>query len=301
LLSLAPVCAITKLFKNLCPLNCNKAQHFSRWSFPPQFVSPTRPASLANVKGVNPAHRFPPFSISKRSTIMNNETPNQPVAAEAVPSRATGPRTEAGKAVSSQNARKHDLCSKTLRLSTEEWTGYNDMRGRYARDLQPADDIEETLVDEICFNYWRLQQAREAELGIIDKHSTALHLIALYIRYRTGYERAFYKALDQIQKRQRDRRKQPGNTPVRSEKPETQAAPVRSAEPPPLAKIDAAEAALQLEDELETHLLENKVRAELLLPPLELPAKLARRGREFVSQNPRALPEHLISLFQKAA
>jgi hypothetical protein len=122
---------------------------------------------------------------------MNNETPNQPVAAEPVPSRATGPRTDAGKSVSSQNARKHDLCSKTLRLSPEEWTEYNDMRARYARDLQPADDVEETLVDEICFNYWRLQEAREAELGIIDKHSTALHLIALYIRYRTGYERAF--------------------------------------------------------------------------------------------------------------
>jgi hypothetical protein len=235
---------------------------------------------------------------------MNNETSTQPAAAEPAPSGATGPRTETGKAVSSQNARKHDLCSKTLRLSPEEWTEYNDMRGRYARDLRPADDVEETLVDEICFNYWRLQQAREAELGIILKHSTELQLIALYIRYRTGYERAFYKALDKIQKYQRDRRKQPGNTSVSSEKPETQAAPVRSAElpaPAPLAKIDVAEAALQLEDELETHLLENKVRAELLLPPLELPAKLARKGREFVSQNPGALPEHLVSMFRKAA
>jgi hypothetical protein len=53
------------------------------------------------------------------------------------------------------------------------------MRARYARDLQPADDVEETLVDEVCFNYWRLQEAREAEVGIIDKHSTALQLIAL--------------------------------------------------------------------------------------------------------------------------
>jgi hypothetical protein len=56
---------------------------------------------------------------------------------------STGPRTENGKAVSSQNARKHDLCSRTLRLSPEEWAEYNDMRERYARDLQPADDIEQ--------------------------------------------------------------------------------------------------------------------------------------------------------------
>jgi hypothetical protein len=31
---------------------------------------------------------------------------------------------------------------------------------RYRRDLQPANDVEQTLIDEICFNYWRLQQAR---------------------------------------------------------------------------------------------------------------------------------------------
>jgi hypothetical protein len=239
---------------------------------------------------------------------MNNETPNEPVAADPVPSGATGPRTEAGKAASSQNARKHDLCSKTLRLSPEEWTEYNDMRARYARDLQPVDDVEETLVDEICFNYWRLQQAREAELGIIDKHSTALHLIALYIRYRTGYERAFYKALDQIQSRQRDRRKQTAvpspvrsaeshpvlAAAVRSEKSETRPATVRSADP-------VSAIARDLEEQLEGYLLEKDFRAKLALPPLEMSKSLAVQFDEFVSQNPDALPKYLIDTFRKAA
>jgi hypothetical protein len=254
---------------------------------------------------------------------MNNEAPAQPAAAEPVPSPATGPRTEAGKAVSSQNARKHDLCSRTLRLSPEEWAEYNEMRARYARDLQPADDVEETLVDEICFNYWRLQQAREAELGIIDKHSTALHLIALYIRYRTGYERAFYKALDQIQSRQRDRRKQTAApspvrsaeshpvlaapiplaaavlapavlAPVRSEKSETQPDRVRSADP-------VSALARDLEEQLEGYLLEKDFRAKLALPPLEMSKTLSAQLDEFVSQNPDALPKHLIDTFRKAA
>jgi hypothetical protein len=185
----------------------------------------------------------------QRSIIVNNETPTQPIAAEPVPSGATGPRTEAGKAASSQNARKHDLCSRTLRLSPEEWDEYNDMRERYARDLEPADNVEETLVDEICFNYWRLQQARGAELGIVDKHSTQLHLIALYIRYRTSYERAFYKALDQIQKRQRDRRKQAiSPSPVRSAESECDpaatplaATPLAAAVLAPVRSVDSAE------------------------------------------------------------
>ena len=78
----------------------------------------------------------------------------QPSADNSSNGASTGPRTPAGKAVSSQNARKHDLCSKTLRLSPEESVEYNSLCERYRRDLQPTDEVEQTLVDEICFNYW---------------------------------------------------------------------------------------------------------------------------------------------------
>lgn len=67
------------------------------------------------------------------------------------------------------------------------------MRERCGRDLQPAGDVEQALIDEMCFNYWRLQQGREVELQIILERTTELLIIALHIRYRTGYERTFYK------------------------------------------------------------------------------------------------------------
>jgi hypothetical protein len=201
---------------------------------------------------------------------------------------SSGPRTPAGKAISSQNARKHDLCSRTLRLSPDEWAEYNDMRARYGRDLQPAGDLEETLIDEICFNYWRLQQARDAELGIIDRHSTALPLIALYIRYRTGYERGFYKALDKLHHAQR-LRKQNGKLA------EVPPAAVRSAE------AESSNQAAVLAGQLEDHLLENRVRGELALPPLEVPEVLLGRLKAFVSQNPAAVPDRLLELMRKAA
>jgi hypothetical protein len=232
---------------------------------------------------------------------MNNETPTQPAAAETTASRATGPRTEAGKAISSQNARKHDLCSRTLRLTPEEWAEYNDMCDRYARDLRPADDVEQMLVDEICFNYWRLQQTREAELGIIERHPTELRIIALYIRYRTGYERAFYKALDKLQHSQRVRKQETANSQtLRSAKSSSEpAAPLRSAKT--LRPEEIAEAALDLEDRLETHLLENRIRAKQQLPPIELPKTLASRLDHFVSQNPGALPQQLLDSVKEAA
>ena len=221
---------------------------------------------------------------------MNKQSPNMPVAA-LEPSVSTGPRTEAGKAISSQNARKHDLCSRILRLSPEESEEYHDLCARYSRDLQPADHVEQTLVDEICFNYWRLQQAREVELRIIDEHPTDLPIISLYIRYRTSYERGYYKALDKLQQTQRIRQQQA----VRSAK--LQSAPVQ----PARSEQDIAETALHLEDQMEGHLLENKVRAKLALPPLEMPEKLAARVEHFVSQNPGALPQSLVDKFKKAA
>jgi hypothetical protein len=250
---------------------------------------------------VHPLPGLPPFLFLKASIpIMSDVTTNHP-ASEPQPSRSTGPRTEAGKTISSQNARKHDLCSKTLRLSAEERADYNEMRARYGRDLQPADDIEETLIDEICFNYWRLQQAREAELGIIDKHSTELGLISLYIRYRTGYERAFYKALDQLQKRQRDRRKQGSSpeqlpvapvplAPVCSIEPETD--PVRSAEP---------SQSQELQEQIDDHVLENRVRGELCLPPLPFPKELRQKVEDFVSQNPGRVADGLRQALKLAA
>jgi predicted ribosome quality control (RQC) complex YloA/Tae2 family protein len=221
---------------------------------------------------------------------MNTQPPNQNQSAP--PSASTGPRTQAGKAISSQNARKHDLCSRTLNLTSDEWAEYNDMGERYRRDLQPASDVEETLIDEICFNYWRLQQAREVELQVIDEHPCDLPIIALYIRYRTGYERAFYKALDKLQQTQRIRKQEAAKAePVRSEK---------AANAPPSTE-NIAETALHLEDRIETHLLENKVRAKLLLAPLEIPKDLASRLDEFVSQNPNALPDELLAKLKEAA
>jgi hypothetical protein len=253
---------------------------------------------------------------------MNSQPPNQSASASlssAQPSASTGPRTEAGKSVSSQNARKHDLCSRTLRLSPEEWNDYNDMAERYRRDLNPAGDVEQTLIDEICFNYWRLQQAREAELEIILKNPTDLRLISLYIRYRTGYERAFYKALDTIHKTQRERRNlsarsaaaplaaAPLAAAVRSAKSRTCPAPqsepteIARPEPIPAGALCSANEVLDLEDQLESHILENRVRAEFALPPLEIPGALVDQFNRFVSQNPASVPDRLLEMMKKAA
>jgi hypothetical protein len=87
-----------------------------------------------------------PFLIQPGVISMSNNNQSAPAAQNP----STGPRTQAGKSISSQNARKHDRCSRTLHLTPEEWTEYNDLCARYRRDLRPASEPEQTLVDEIC-------------------------------------------------------------------------------------------------------------------------------------------------------
>lgn len=268
---------------------------------------------------------------------MINQLPDQlpcakPDSEQSISPPATGPGIPA-----CHNARRHDRCSRTLRLSPKEWGEYNDLRECYGRDLQPADDVEETLVNEICFNYWRLQQAREAELQIIIKHPTEFNIIALYLRYRTGYERSFYKALDKLHQAQRLRKQQTGKqdvplstasaaVPVRSEKlsdtpaerPATALRSLKSAGPPEslgertIVSAPPAPASVrfensvaikseQLQEQINDHLLENRVRAELLLGPLPLPKSLKKRVDEFVSQNPTLSHKELNQLLKRAA
>jgi hypothetical protein len=223
---------------------------------------------------------------------------------------STGPRTEAGNAISSQNARKHDLCSRTLRLTPEEWAEYNDLCARYRRDLRPASEPEQTLVDEICFNYWRLQQAREVELRVILEYPADLGVISLYIRYRTSYERGFYKALDRLHKLQADIRRQ---APVRSANSVSQSKPAAGPAVPAASALAAVPPqpvrsanvipgeSSQLQEQLEDHLLENRVRSELHLPPLPLPKPLRKQVDQFVSKNPALAHKELYDLLRRAA
>ena len=47
-------------------------------------------------------------------------------------------------------------------------------------------------------------------------------------------------------------------------------------------------------------MLENRVRGELALPPLEVPKPLFDQLNPFVSQNPAAVPDRLLELMRKA-
>jgi hypothetical protein len=112
------------------------------------------------------------------------------------PNPSTGPRTEAGKSISSRNAVKHNLCSKSLTGSDLE--EFQAIRGSLDDEWEPATETENLLLDQMALSQWRMDRALSLELNAFDNDHLDEKLLAL--RYRTTAERSFYKALTELQR-----------------------------------------------------------------------------------------------------
>ena len=84
---------------------------------------------------------------------------------------STGPRTAAGKAVSSRNATKHGLLSSQVVLENEDRQELDSLRRDLAAQLSPVGALEELLVDRIVEGFWRLGRAARVERALMeDRH-----------------------------------------------------------------------------------------------------------------------------------
>jgi hypothetical protein len=114
------------------------------------------------------------------------------------PNPSTGPRTEAGKAISSRNAVKHNLCSK--RLTGTDLEELNAIRAKLDNEWEPSTETERMLLDQMALSQWRMDRALSLELNAFDDTQLDPALLALALRYRTAAERSFYKALAELQR-----------------------------------------------------------------------------------------------------
>jgi hypothetical protein len=111
---------------------------------------------------------------------------------------STGPRTEAGKAISSRNAVKHNLCAK--RLTGSDLEELNALRAKLEDEWEPQTHTERMLLDQMALCQWRIDRALSLELNAFDDDHLDPALLALALRYRTTAERGFYKALAELQR-----------------------------------------------------------------------------------------------------
>lgn len=90
---------------------------------------------------------------------------------------STGPRTEEGKARSSQNARTHGLTAKHLVVGIDAIEEFEEMFAEYRAAVNPQGPIQESLFDELVASAWHLRRIHSMEAVLIAQASDLLDLL----------------------------------------------------------------------------------------------------------------------------
>ncbi len=81
--------------------------------------------------------------------------------------KSTGPRSDAGKQHSHDNALKHGMCSRRVVLPFEDPHEYHLLHARIVSEQQPQSTIEMLLLDRIAAAFWRLERAISVESALM--------------------------------------------------------------------------------------------------------------------------------------
>ena len=133
---------------------------------------------------------------------------------------SSGPKTHEGKQASSRNSTRHGLTGAQIVMPGEDPEAYEELREGMLSSYRPANEAERVLVDQIAANAWRLMRAQRIETAFFAKlaegaedpaEAIALAFIekpkdvARMHRYVAAAQSAYYKAITQLAKLQKER------------------------------------------------------------------------------------------------
>jgi len=143
--------------------------------------------------------------------------------------KSTGPKTKKGKAIASQNSLRHGLLSQELILKDENSEDFDCLRKNLYLSLNPVGTLEEVLVEKIVSAAWRFRRLIKVEKSLFEeedeyslsepefsdafRRSGGNHMQVLS-RYESAIEKAFYKAIHELQRIQAMRMGQPILAPI---------------------------------------------------------------------------------------
>ena len=81
--------------------------------------------------------------------------------------KSRGPKTDAGKQRSSQNALRHGLTAQTLVLPSEDPADFQRLLDSYLQQFRPAGPVELDLTHEIAAAKWRLNRLTLIETELL--------------------------------------------------------------------------------------------------------------------------------------
>jgi hypothetical protein len=137
--------------------------------------------------------------------------------------KSTGPRTPEGKQRSRLNALKHGILAKAVVIqedpAREKRGEFDHLLTEFWQHYTPQGPVEEMLVERMATLKWRLARVYRSERGEIvsnhelDPDDRDWSVSDRLVRYETMFERAFYRALTELDRLQRSRRMSPQSAP----------------------------------------------------------------------------------------
>jgi hypothetical protein len=133
---------------------------------------------------------------------------------------STGPKTQEGKQTASRNAIRHGLTGTQIVMPGEDASAYEELRKGLHQSHQPGNEAELILVDQIAANAWRLMRAQRVETAFLAKLTEGAkdpdaalaeaflekpRELARMHRYVAAAQNAYYKAMTQLTKLQKER------------------------------------------------------------------------------------------------
>ena len=144
---------------------------------------------------------------------------------------STGPKSVFGKAKASQNALRHGLRARKVISFDEKEPDFLAFHAELCESLEPADAVEEYLVERIAMCAWRLRRMYRVEAELIDgwRNVSPRRLEDLQIgavfecspgemtrlsRYEVTLDRALHRAYVMLERRQARRRGEEVPAPI---------------------------------------------------------------------------------------
>ncbi len=141
-------------------------------------------------------------------------SPAQILANQANAQKSSGPTSETGKEASSRNRLIHGLSKPHgyfYFLPDEDEHQFGVLEFKLQQEHQPQTVTERILVRRMAESEWLRARAIRLQKWCHDQKTGMVHFLkdfALYLRYQTTHERAFYKALNELQKLRNEKRKE---------------------------------------------------------------------------------------------
>ncbi len=158
---------------------------------------------------------FPPLSAitpTLAATAARPVSDAQLAANHANALKSTGPKSEAGLAISSQNRTTHGLArhNGTFRLlTTEDPEKFEQLKASLELEHQPTTETESILVNNMAKCHWLSKRAEKLVDTTTDPDSgvvTDPKMFNLYMRYQTTHTRAFHRSLNDLLKLRKETR-----------------------------------------------------------------------------------------------